>query len=241
MAATEAASGRHQPLTDGVLHAHGLGSLRDPDSRPGAARHEIALPPAPRARAHPRRGRPGTLPCFPGSGRIRRRRRARRASTRRWWRGGGCRPRPAVLCRAGSCGPGQRPIPRRPARPCRRRTAARLAGPQGDPGAGLPVGAEPGLGGQVISDDGDPSPLRTESAVRLARTPKAVTLTQRVMASPERLGTSTARLSSAPGVPSRLVKVRGAWRTDRRHGAPLRASPRRYAHGSGGQIAIPRC
>jgi hypothetical protein len=44
MAATEAASGRHQPLTDGVLHAHGLGSLRDPDSRPGVARHEIALP-----------------------------------------------------------------------------------------------------------------------------------------------------------------------------------------------------
>ena len=41
------------------------------------------------------------------------------------------------------------------------------------------------------------SPLPTDSAVRLARTPKAVTLTQRVMLSPEPLprGTSMARRS----------------------------------------------
>src|ERR1035437_9876650 len=37
-------------------------------------------------------------------------------------RGGGSRPRPGGRCRAGSCGPGQRPIPRRRARLCRRRT-----------------------------------------------------------------------------------------------------------------------
>src|SRR6266567_4352895 len=46
MAATEAASGRHQPLTDGVLHAHGLGSLRDPDSRPARgspSRNSVAV------------------------------------------------------------------------------------------------------------------------------------------------------------------------------------------------------
>ena len=51
-------------------------------------------------------------------------------------------------------------------------------------------------------------PLRTDSAVRLARTPKAVILTQPVVLSPVRLGTSMARRNSVPGVPSRVVKVR---------------------------------
>ena len=34
MAATEATSGRHRPLADGVLHAYGLGCLHDPERRP---------------------------------------------------------------------------------------------------------------------------------------------------------------------------------------------------------------
>jgi hypothetical protein len=46
IAAAEATSGRRRPLADGVLHAYGLGCLRDPGSRavgPGP-RHERALP-----------------------------------------------------------------------------------------------------------------------------------------------------------------------------------------------------
>ncbi len=35
IAATEATSGRRRPLADGVLHAYGLGCLRDPQSRGG--------------------------------------------------------------------------------------------------------------------------------------------------------------------------------------------------------------
>jgi len=44
MAATESMSGRHRPLADGVLRAFGLGCRRDPESLPGVARHERALP-----------------------------------------------------------------------------------------------------------------------------------------------------------------------------------------------------
>src|ERR1017187_3171393 len=55
------------------------------------------------------------------------------------------------------------------------------------------------------------SPFRTEAAVREARSPNAVTLTQRVMLSPEpRAGMSRARRSSTPSVPSRVVKLRGS-------------------------------
>ena len=55
------------------------------------------------------------------------------------------------------------------------------------------------------------SPLRTDSAVRLASSPYALTLTQRVMFSPPvRDGRSMARRSSTPAVPSWVVKLRGS-------------------------------
>ena len=56
------------------------------------------------------------------------------------------------------------------------------------------------------------SPLCTDSAVREASRPKAVTLTQRVMLSPPgvREGRSRASRSSTPGVPSRVVNGRGS-------------------------------
>ena len=64
-----------------------------------------------------------------------------------------------------------------------------LAGPQGDPGAGLPLSVL-GQASAIRSSARTVtrSPLRTDSAVRLASTPKAVTLTQRVMLSPVAAG-----------------------------------------------------
>jgi hypothetical protein len=54
MAATEATSGRHRPVADGVLHAYGLGCLRDPESRPGGpARKGYVMVWAP---SHPKAG-----------------------------------------------------------------------------------------------------------------------------------------------------------------------------------------
>ncbi len=55
------------------------------------------------------------------------------------------------------------------------------------------------------------SPLRTDSAVLVASTPYAVTLTHRVTLSPlPRAGISTAMRSSTPSEPSRVRNVRGS-------------------------------
>jgi integrase len=61
------------------------------------------------------------------------------------------------------------------------------------------------------------SPLRTDSPVRVASSPNAVTLIHRVMPSPApRAGMSRARRSSTPSVPSRVVKVCASSWTARR-------------------------
>ena len=86
-----------------------------------------------------------------------------------------------------------------------------LAGPQRDPGAGRAVvGAEPGFGGQVIGEDGDPVALADRVGGAAGQDAEGGDFDPAGDAVPVRPGTSTARRSSAPAVPSRVVKVRGS-------------------------------
>ena len=72
--------------------------------------------------------------------------------------------------------------------------------------------AFPGLGHQVIRDDGDPVALADRRSRALREGPKAITLTQRVTLSAPGSGRDLegASRSSTPVVPVWVVKVRGS-------------------------------